>query len=387
MRPIRRGLGSGFVLAWSLVAACPFAAGEDEPSGTLTVEGTSAKSTAENPVSSERTAAFAGSFPLTGALKFDLALSGTSFSATNAAPGIAWGSSGGTRFNLLGGLSWSPSEHLTLGAFVGGSPSSHFEVGTKFAAGDATASALVRSESSSRGGGVRAELQTAGDSDFESDLTLSGSLTDLSVDQAIEQLDTSAVPGGAPELLKRCAHSHSAACRAVETALAPVARRLKVRDLAATLEYTATVAHSTDVSVEVTHHGYSGDDPNGIGYFGGLVVGPAAAGERGLAHGHAAHAPSSSTIPLVGGIPLGPPETSAGAGVSHAFGALRLGVVAGYENYFESSATGKSVGATADLEVSNGWHATLAATHTRGTDADGVAVPSNAVSLALRFGE
>ncbi len=357
-----------------------------ESSGTVTLSGTSAKSTADNPVSDEKTAAFNGSFALTGKTSFDLSLSGTSFTATNAAPGIPWGSSGGTRLNAVGGLSWKLSNHATLGAFVGGSPSSAFDVATQFAVGTATASALVRTDSRSYGGGLRAEFQTAGDSDFESDLTLSASLTDISVDQAIEQLDTSAITGGVSELLTRCKNSHSAACRSVETALAPSPRTLHVRDFVASLEYTATVAQDTDVSVEVARHSYGGDDPNGVGYFGGIVVGPSTAATHGLGHGRASQADSAGFIPLVGGIPLGPTETSVGAGLSHAFGKLRLGVLAGYENYYESSANGKSVGGTAAVELAKGWHATLGVSHTRGTDADGVVIPSTSVSLAVRHG-
>ncbi len=386
MRPNRRRNATRLAWAALLALVLPAAAGAQDSSGTLTLGGTSAKSTADNPVSDERTAAFTGTFALTGATGFDLAISRTTFTATNPAPGAQWGSSGGTRLNALGGFSWKASEHVTLGAFAGGSPSSAFDVGAELAVGSATASALIRTDSRSYGGGLRAEFQSGGDSDLESDLTVSVSLTDISVDQSVEQLDASAVTGGVPELLKRCKNSHSSACRSLGTALAPAARTLKVRDLAATLEYTATVAQSTDVSVEVTRHGYSGDDPNGIGYYGGLVVGPANEATHGLARGRTSQALSPGTLPLVGGVPLGPPETTAGAGVSHAFGKLRLGVLAGYENYFESSANGKSVGATAALELAKGWHATLGFSHTRGTDAEGVGIPSNAVSLAVRLG-
>ncbi len=378
----RLRIGSVSLLALGVAAA----AAAQGSSGTVTLSGTSAKSTAENPVSDERTAAFNGSFALTGEASLDLAISRTAFTATNAAPGLPWGSSGGTRLNAVAGLSWKLSEHATVGVFAGGSPSSAFDVATQITAGTSTANALVRTDSRSYGGGLRAEFQTAGDSDFESDLAISASLTDISVDQAIEQLDTSAITGGASELLKRCKNSHSAACRSVATALAPSPRTLHVRDLVAALEYTATVAQDTDVSVDVAHHSYGGDDPNGVGYFGGVIVGPASAAPPGLARGRTSQADATSFIPLEGGVPLGPPETSFGAGVSRAFGKLRLGVFAGHENYLESSASDTAIGGTAALEIAKGWHATLGVSHTRGTDEEGVVIPSTAVSLALRLG-
>ncbi len=367
----------------ALASLWPLAVDGQDRSLTLALAGTSAKSTAENPVSNETTGTLAGEFGLTGVLSFDLSLAATDLSATSPASGAQFGSSGGDRLNLLGGLSWSPNEHATLGAFAGGSPSSSFDVGTQFTVGDAVASALVRTDSRSLTYGVRGEFQTAGESPFESDLTLALSRTDLTVDQTLEQLDASAVVGGTDGLLRQCRNSHAAACRAIETTFVPSPRSLKVHDLAATLGYTATLAQATDITVELTHHSYSGDDPNGVGYFGGVVVGRGAAGVRGLGRGHGPAA-ASSTLALVGGIPLGPPETTAGAGVSHQFGTIRLGIVAGYENYFESSANEKSIGASVAVDLSTVWRATVVFTHTRGVDDSGNVVPQDGGSLTLR---
>ncbi len=372
----------GLAVASSAVCVCATTAAAGDPSVTLALSGTSARATAENPVSGDATAALETDFSLTAAVSLDLFVAGTNVRATSAAAGSQWGSSGGSRVNVLGGLSWSPNEHVTLGALAGGSPNSTFDVGTQVAVGDTEAGAQIRTMSRSLAYGLRAEFQTAGDSAFESDLSLGVLLTDLSVDQSIEQLDTSAVAGGTPALLKRCKNSHSAACRGITTALAPVPRTLNVRDLAGTVGYTATVWGSTDVSLEVTRHSYSGDDPNGIGYFGGVVVGRAGGPGRGL--GRSAQAAAPTTLPLFGGIPLGPTETSVTAGLSHEFGTLRLGMVAGYDDYFESSATDKVIGASVAVDLTKEWRATLAVTRGRGVDEDGTVILSTSASLAVR---
>lgn len=179
---------------------------------------------------------------------------------------------------LEGGVEWNPNAHLLFGGELNYSPSSSFSTNARVTYNDAGGSpdtnALLVATSSSVGMLLNAAYETNGDSNFETGILGSVSLTDLRTTQAIDAIETSTGPVTAAQLLDRCArHPANVGCKQIVPALeSRSADLLQCRLSAGVVE---TLFTNNEVGLDAAVYLYN-QDPTQVGYFSVATAGKTA---------------------------------------------------------------------------------------------------------------
>ncbi|MGZ6123795.1 MAG: hypothetical protein ACXWLR_02490 [Myxococcales bacterium] len=239
-----------------------------------------AQTTDANPRSTVFTDALNANFDLGTDWTVSGGLSLTLEGATQAATRAQFGESGSAILLFTGGLDWSATENLTLGATLAGSPASTQFVGTPITLGTVlTADAQVRSRTSQLSGGIDASWDTLGLSDLEWSFDLGIDLSHYDIDQSIPRVRTASGTLTSQQLEQRV----NAYCGS-NPQIPNCGRNLldALKGTPVTLDFarlsagaTATLFRDTDVAMLGDWYVYV-QDPAQVGYFGLASLGQGA---------------------------------------------------------------------------------------------------------------
>src|SRR5262249_23170971 len=217
-------------------------------------------------------------------LRFDLML--THDDATKPTQGATFGDTGGNIFAGAFGVDWTPTEHFPLYAEVNFSPKSRqssdatvtFDVGSISSKADA----LLKATSSSLGLLVSGGYDTAGDSDFESEVNGSFSLTHYSTTQIVSDVATASGPIDRQQIIAYCTRTLylGTGCRAIAPALR--AQPADLNQFRVGTSFTETFVKDTDLIVGAAYYLYD-KDPAEVGYFSIASIGRSVALGNGIA--------------------------------------------------------------------------------------------------------
>jgi hypothetical protein len=168
-------------------------------------------------------------------------------------------------FNFLLAADWEATEHWSLGAELHGSPRSTAKQGIPIRFGQPiqTGRAVVAAESASYGGSISAEYDTAGDSDFESNVALDFGVTEYAATQHLTAIKTAAGQRLNVAQIREFCALHACG-RPLRTAVeGNVSSPLQAR---ATLDVTETLVQNTDLGFTGNYYLYS-SAPGDTGYY------------------------------------------------------------------------------------------------------------------------
>ena len=258
-------------------------------------------------------------------LRFDLTL--THDAATKPTQGASFGDTGGNIFAAALGLDWTPSEHWPLSFEVDVSPKSTeasdttvaFDVGTT----SANADALLRATSSSLGFWLSAGYETAGDSDFESAINSSFSLTHFSTTQIVADVATANGPVDRRQIIAYCTRTanQGEGCKQIGPALRSEAADLNQFRLSAS--FTETFVANTDLTLGGAYYLYD-KDPSQVGYFSIASIG--------------------RSVSLGNGVPAAPLRYTIRPDLSQKFGPFSAGIWYQYGQYVPGDGYGHALG-------------------------------------------
>ncbi|HLL52441.1 MAG TPA: hypothetical protein VK447_02785 [Myxococcaceae bacterium] len=279
---------------------------------------------------------------------------------------------GGTILNGSVGADWLPSERWTLGAAVDVSPRSTTYSDTtvlfeeNLTGRTAEADALLRTVSSSFGLAAFAGWMTGGESDVETAVDGSASLTRFATTQSVVGIQTPRGPVSAQQVQNHCARATTAAqraqCRLLQAALE--ARPSALAQLRFTAGLTETLFANTDVGLSASVYVYD-KDPTEVGYFSVLAVG--------------------RTVSLGNGFPLAPLRFSVRPSVMHRFGDFWLDGAYQFGRYVDDLGATHALSVRAQYRLGKAWRVWLRAGGTADVDADGQATRSATLGGGVRF--
>jgi hypothetical protein len=298
--------------------------------------------------------------------RFDLTL--THDAATKPSQGAQFGDTGGNVFAGAFGVEWSPSEHFPLSFEIDLSPKSTalsdttvtFDVGST----SANADALLRATSSSLGFVASAGFETAGDSDFESALGSSLSLTHYSTTQILADIATAAGPVDRQQIISYCTRTGNLGkgCRQLGPAL-----RLQSVDLnqfKASASFTETFVANTDLTLGGSYYFYD-KDPSLVGYFSIASIG--------------------RSVSLGNGVPAAPLRYSIRPDLSQKFGAFSANLWYQYGQYVAGDGYGHSAGLKLQYKISKAVKIWASGTWQNDIDAQSNSQISSTLALGARY--
>lgn len=288
------------------------------------------------------------------------------------AEGRAFPSSSATLLTFGAGLEWSPSEALTLGFELAGSPESRQDLDTALFA-EARSGRQYEGEALFRSRTRMLGLLAYGDygfnlgSDWETGLSLSVEATSLEVHQELLALRTAEGNFSADQLRALCARP-----RLVDGFLCRVLRRPLAGESDSTVQYQLTAAiqqmlfFDSYASLAAAYNVYS-EDPTQSGYYTAQV--------------------SRVRISYGAGMPIAPLLFSLRPEAGHDFGAVTLAVFYQYSQYIEDLGFTHGVGARASWRMNRHWRlwATASGQTDQGIAGEGGSVLSSTLSLGARF--
>ena len=299
-------------------------------------------------------------------LRFDLAL--THDDATKPTQGALFGNTGGNIFAAAFGVDWTPSEHVPLAFEIDVSPKSTsssdaavtFDVGTT----STNADALLRATSSSIGFLINAGYETAGDSDFESGLNSSFSLTHYSTTQILTEIATGSGPVDRQQVIAYCTRTQNLGkgCRQLGPALRAQPADLNQFKLSAS--FTQTIFEHTDLTLGGAYYFYD-KDPSQVGYFSIAAIG--------------------RSVSLGNGVPAAPLQYSIRPDLLQKFGAFSVGIWYQYGQYVPGDGYGHSAGLKLQYKINKAIKIWASGTWQDDVDAQNNAQISTTVALGGRY--
>ncbi|HKD39942.1 MAG TPA: hypothetical protein VKB87_06590 [Myxococcaceae bacterium] len=298
--------------------------------------------------------------------RFDLTL--THDAATKPTQGASFGDTGGNIFAGALGLDWMPSEHWPLSFEFDFSPRSTeasdttvaFDVGTT----SANADALLRATSSSVGFWLIAGYETAGDSDFESAVSSSFSLTHFSTTQVVSDVATANGPVDRRQIIAYCTRTAytGEGCRQIGPALRAESADLNQFRLSAS--FTETFVANTDLTLGGAYYFYD-KDPSQVGYFSIASIG--------------------RSVSLGNGVPAAPLRYSIRPDLSHKFGPFSASIWYQYGQYVPGDGYGHSVGLKLQYKISKAVKIWASGTWQNDIDDQGASQISTTLALGARY--
>jgi hypothetical protein len=298
--------------------------------------------------------------------RFDLTL--THDLATKPSQGAQFGNTGGNIFAGAFGVDWNPSEHVPLSFEIDVSPQSTsssdatvtFDVGST----STNADALLKSTSSSIGFLISGGYETAGDSDFESALNGSFSLTHYSTTQVLSEIATGSGPVDRQQVIAYCARTVNLGkgCRQLGPALRAQPADLNQFRLSAS--FTETIFEHTDLTLGGAYYFYD-KDPSQVGYFSIASIG--------------------RSVSLGNGVPAAPLRYSIRPDLSQKFGAFSVGIWYQYGQYVPGDGYGHSAGLKLQYKISKAIKVWASGTWQDDVDAQRNAQVSNTLALGARY--
>ncbi len=299
-------------------------------------------------------------------LRFDLTL--THDDATKPTQGAAFGNTGGNIFAGAFGVDWAPTEHFPLSAEVDFSPKSTqssdatvtFDVGSM----SSNADALLRATSSSLGFMVSGGYETAGDSDFESAINSSFSMTHYSTTQILSDVATASGPIDRQQIIAYCTRTFNLGygCREIAPALRAEPADLNQFRIGAS--FTETFVKDTDLTVGGGYYLYD-KDPAQLGYFSIASIG--------------------RSVSLGNGIAVAPLRFSARSDLSQRLGIFSAGIWYQYGQYVPGDGYGHSAGLKVQCKISKAIKLWASGTWQRDFDAQNNGQTSTTVALGGRY--
>lgn len=299
-------------------------------------------------------------------LRFDLTL--THDDATKPTQGAAFGATGGNIFAAAFGIDWNPNEHVPLSAEIDLSPksTSSSDAPVTFDVGAATGSAdaLLRARSSSIGFLIDVGYGTAGDSDFESTLNSSFSLTHYSTTQLLTEIATASGPVDRQQVIAYCTRTGNLGkgCRQLGPALRAEPADLNQFRLAGS--FTETLFENTDLTLGGAYYFYD-KDPSQVGYFSIASIG--------------------RSVSLGNGVPAAPLQYSVRPDLTHKFGAFSVGIWYQYGQYVPGDGYGHSAGLKLQYKFSKAIKIWASGTWQDDVDAQNNAQISSTLALGGRY--
>jgi hypothetical protein len=298
--------------------------------------------------------------------RFDLTL--THDAATKPTQGAQFGDTGGNVLAGALGLDWTPSEHWPLSFEFDFSPSSTdssdatvtFDVGST----SSNADALLRARSSSVGFFLGAGYETAGDSDFESALNTSFSLTHYSTTQILSDVATANGPVDRRQIIAYCTRTagQGVGCRELGPALRSEAADLNQYRMA--VSFTETFVADTDLTFGGAYYLYD-KDPSQVGYFSIASIG--------------------RSVSLGNGVPAAPLRYSIRPDVTHRFGAFSADIWYQYGEYVPGEGYGHSAGLKLQYKITKAVKIWASGTWQDDIDVQNASQVSTTVALGARY--
>jgi hypothetical protein len=298
--------------------------------------------------------------------RFDLTL--THDAATKPTQGAQFGDTGGNIFAGSLGVDWLPSEHFPLTLEVDASPKSAaasdatvtFDSGT----GSANADALLKATGKSYGFMAGAGYETAGDSDFESAVNSTFSLTHMSTTQVVADIATGNGPVDRQQVISYCIRTAGLGlgCRQILPALRRQSADLNQFRLAG--YFTETLFANTDLTLGGAYYFYD-QDPSQVGYFTIASVG--------------------RSVSLGNGVPAAPLRYTLRPDVSQRFGSFSVGLWYQFGQYVPGDGYGHSVGLKLQYKISKAVKIWGSWTWQKDFDDQNNAQVSSTVALGARY--
>ena len=332
-----------------------------------------AQATPENPRQSQVANALRGSIYVSDSVTFNAGLNLTLEQGAPPPAGSPFNASyGGLVAFLTIGLDFDPGDHWSFGGHFDLSPQSEQFSSTPVqyrpapAAAFETVDTLLRTRSSSLGGGLSLGYDTAGESDFESAFTASVNGSDLSSDQRITQVEgRNGKPASADALRTYCKENPAKCSRSLKAVLRE--SQLSLGQFRLNASFTETIAVDTDVALAADYYLYT-DDPTQLGFFS-----VATAGRTNVLGG--------------GGVPIAPMLWAVRPEIAHRFGrsfSVRLWVQVG--RYVEGGGQGtSSIGTRLQYKFSRTFRIWATLSGQRDIDIDGNESKTGSVGVGVAY--
>lgn len=299
-------------------------------------------------------------------LRFDLTL--THDDATKPTQGAAFADTGGNIFAAAFGVDWTPTEHFPLSAELDFSPkstqSSDTSVGFDVGSVSSNADALLRATSSALGFVVSGGYDTAGDSDFESEVHTSFSLTHYSTTQIISDIATASGPIDRQQIIAYCTRTLYLApgCRQIAPALR--AEPADLNQFRVGASFTETFVKDTDLTLGGAYYVYD-KDPAQVGYFSIASIG--------------------RSVALGNGIAVAPLRFSARSDLAQKLGIFSAGIWYQYGQYVPGDGYGHSAGLKLQCKISKAIKLWTSGTWQRDYDAQDKGQTSTTFAVGGRY--
>jgi hypothetical protein len=374
------------VLALLVCPAMAFAS-----SVTLTGGGGETQNAPGDPNTNSATASAAASIDVIEPLSIDFSLAYMHDFGTPPAPGTDFGDTGENTYVLDLGTTWTPNDHWTLDEAFSWSPKSPSAADTtltfdrEVGRSEKTTNlqGFLRSTAATIGGNIGVDYDTAGDSNFESDVTLELADSELTVNQNLEEIYEDGVKVNADDLKTYCdnAGRGTLRCKQLQPALEDSTVMLNTFSIKA--GFTETLFDNTDLSVGVTYYIYS-QDPTTLGYFSLAERGRATApvsGDRSTASTDRA----AGSVAFGGGVPLEPLLVQGNLGVAQTFGGFKIALSGAFGEYYDFSGYQVTGGLKLSYKFNKSWKLTGTFGISDDVELGSAPLLSPLGSLAVRF--
>lgn len=328
-----------------------------------------------NPSSGSNGANLTGSYDWTDDFSLDLGLAVTRPVPEKATAASSDVSKGGTAVNVSTGASYTLGDHWFFLGAVNFSPASESLSSSTITAdgkkGTASVDALVRSTSAAEGVLLSPSWETAGDSDYETAVTLSLNGTHLVTSQKVVEASGADAKNSLAlqTLINDCTtkRATSQKCKRL------TAGATSINSLSVGVAVTEKLFTNNEVTLGGTYYLYD-KDPNEAGYFSLASQG------KGTQAGARAIDGKGANVAWGTGVALAPSLWAGSLGFMHKFGDFKLTLNGGLGGYVDDGGATRSLTLKAGYKITSEWRVLAALSAQRDIANDDAGNPQTAVT-------